>query len=164
MKKGWIWAVFPFAVLGLSMGFHLVFIALAASDPTLAVEEDYYQKGLDWDKHVAQVERNRELGWTLDLAFDRRGLNAAERVGSTGVEVRLADRGGKSIAGAVVHLAPFHHGRPRRLLEAPLDPAGPGVYRVALPMRRTGIWAFRFRVERGRDVFTKEISRHVSLP
>lgn len=163
MKKGWIWAVFPFVVLGLSVGFHLVFIALAATDPTLAVEEDYYRKGLDWDRHVARVEKNRELGWTLAIAFDRRNLNVAERVGSTGIEVRLKDRGGKSIAGALVRLETFHHGRPRRILKATLDPVEPGVYRGALPMRRAGTWAFRFRVERGKDIFTKEFSRHVSL-
>jgi nitrogen fixation protein FixH len=161
MKRGWIWATIPFVVLGLSVIMHGIFLALAASDPSIAVEEDYYRKALDWDRHRAQQARNRALGWTITVEVDSTKLSPVERVNRTGLAARLTDRAGRPVTGATVHLETFHHARSRHVLKATLGEAEPGVYRTALAMRRSGNWEFRFRVERGDKVFTREMSEWV---
>jgi nitrogen fixation protein FixH len=161
MKRGWIWAMIPFVVLGLSMVMHAIFLALAASDPSIAVEEDYYQKALDWDQHRAQKARNKALGWSIAVKVDNSKLNAVDRVNRTGLAARLTDRSGRPVTGAVVRLETFHHARSAHVLKATLNESEPGVYRTALLMRRSGNWELLFRVERGREVFTQEISQHM---
>ena len=39
----------------------LVVVFVATSDPSYAVEEDYYQKAVNWEAEQAQQERNRQL-------------------------------------------------------------------------------------------------------
>jgi len=158
MKRGWIWAMIPFVVLGLSVVMHGIFLALAASDPSIAVEENYYRKALDWDKHRAQQARNKALGWTIAVEVDNTKLSPVERVDRTGLAARLTDRAGRPVTGATVHLETFHHARSMRVFKATLGETEPGVYRTALGLRRSGKWEFRFRVKRGDEVFTREMS------
>ena len=163
MRRGLIWAFFPFGVLGLSIVMHLAFLTLAASDPSIAVEENYYEKALGWDAHRAQQARNKALGWKIHVTVDNTGLRPADPVGRVGLAVRVTDREGVSVSGAAVRLETFHHARAGRVLKAVLTPDEAGVYRTALPLRRSGYHAFRFRVERGTDVFTREIHPYLRV-
>jgi nitrogen fixation protein FixH len=163
MKSGRFWAFMPFGALGLTVVLHAVFLLLAASDPSIAVEEDYYRKALDWDRHRAQEAHNRDLGWQVDVVVNNAVLAPVDRIGRTGLEARLTDRHGSPIDGAVVRLTTFHHARAAQKLEATLTPAGNGAYRTALPLRRGGLWAFRLRVERGDEIFTRELDRHLAV-
>ena len=137
----------------------VVAIYLATSNPSYAVEEDYYRKAVEWDKRRAQDRRNAELGW--QLSFD------AAAPGSAGEHAQLSailsDAGGFPVNGANITVEAFHNALADRILRGQFEPLGDGRYRTSLPMRRSGVWELRFVAERGGDRFTHTEVRHLIL-
>jgi nitrogen fixation protein FixH len=157
MKKGWYWPLILVGLMVLVIGANLGFAWVATSDPSFAVEPDYYGKALAWDEHRAQDRQNERLGWTLELSL------APERSpdGTLALAVTLSDRDGRAIPGARVSLATFHNARASHVLETELREGAEGVYAVSLPMPRPGLWEFRFEAVRGDDRFTQTTVREV---
>lgn len=135
----------------------LVTVFIATSDPSHAVEEDYYQKAIAWDKRRAQERHNRELGWQLDVEV------AAAAGSDPTLVARLADGNGQPLDGARVAAAVFHNARADQILRAELAATGAGAYACPLAMRRSGVWELRFVVDRGGERFTHTVRRHLSL-
>lgn len=137
----------------------LVTVFIATSDPSYAVEEDYYQKALAWDERRAQDRHNRELGWQLDAE-----VAPPPAAGSTStLTVRLADGSGRPLEGARIAVAAFHNARADQILRAEPTVNGAGSYACALAMRRSGVWELRFTVDRGPDRFTHTVRRYLSV-
>ena len=59
------WPVIIVSALAIHAVASLVVVLIAVSDPSRAVETDYYQKALRWDDKKAQDARNLSLGWSL---------------------------------------------------------------------------------------------------
>jgi len=157
VKKGSLWPWIIAGALALHVVASLVVVFVATSNPSYAVEEDYYQKALHWNDKRAQDRTNEELGWILNLT-----VRPAETLGEEPtLEVHLADAGGEPIDGAVVAVETFHNARADDILRAGLDPVGEGVYRTTLPMRHNGRWELRFTVDQGGDHFTHTETRHL---
>jgi hypothetical protein len=60
----------------------------------------------------------------------------------------------------MVAVETFANARRDDILTATVRPAATG-YVTTLPMRRDGLWEFRFTVTRGDDLFTFSDTRHV---
>jgi len=150
MSKGWHWGVFVGGLMAVVIGANLILIYFATSDPSFAVEEDYYQKALDWDDKRSQDRANAELGWTVELEVGR------ERApdGTVQVVARLSDREGQPVGGAGVDLELFHNARAAWIHRAQLREDGSGSYSAALPLRRPGLWEFRLNAVRDERRFT----------
>lgn len=150
MSKGWYWPWLLGGLMTLVLGINLAFVYVATTDPSFAVEENYYRKALDWDRKRDQDRINAELGWTIDLA-----VTPATADGGRRLLARLLDERGVPVEGASVHVEAFHNARAAYVLEADLRPVaqGPG-YSASLPLRRPGLWEFRFDVRRGGQRFT----------
>jgi len=146
------WVLLILGLLGLSLTIQAVGLVLALREEPVVVE-DYYQKGLEWDDHMAQEERNARLGWRLALDLRRDGE------GRQLLEVTVRDRAGAPVEGAAVRVEAFHNARAARVLTAELAPAGSGRYAAPVPIERRGQWRFRFDVERGEDRFTASFER-----
>ena len=157
MKKGALWPWIIAGALALHVVASLVVVFVAASNPSYAVEEDYYQKALHWNDKRAQDRTNEELGWVLDLEVHP----AATPGGEPTLEVRLTDAGGAPVDGAVVAVETFHNAHADDILHASLEASGEGVYRAILPMRHNGRWELRFTADRGQDHFTHAETRHL---
>jgi len=149
-KKGWQWPWIVGGLMAVVVGANLILLYVATSDPSFAVEENYYQKGLDWDSKRAQDRRNAELGWSLELDVAR----TRSPDGTIVVTARLIDDEGRPISDASIHLETFHNARAAYILEGDLEVNGEGSYSVTLPMRRPGLWEFRFEVTRAGHRFT----------
>ena len=155
--KGWYWPYLLGGLLGLVVVINLVFVYIATNDPSFAVEKDYYRKALAWDRTMAQQGANEALGWRLDLAV-------APALGSAAVlAVTLVDRDGAPIDSASVSVEAFHTARAAGILAGTLAETPEHRYETTLPMRRPGLWEFRFRVTRGSDVFTRVLRQDVDL-
>ncbi|MEM6532110.1 MAG: FixH family protein [Myxococcota bacterium] len=144
-KNGGYW---PFLIVGLLGGgviMNLAMVMTAADDPGFAVEEDYYQKAVDWDKSREQVRKNRELGWTVkvDARFDGEQMV---------VEAQVNDRLGRGIADASVELQALHVARANHKITAPMD-HNDGRFHTRIDASRPGSWEFKFAVRRGDDLF-----------
>jgi len=134
----------------------LTMVWVASSNPSYAVEEDYYQKALHWDEKRAQDRHNAELGWLLGFTVEP-GVAG----GSAVLEVTATDALGRPLGGATVSVETFHNARAGDILRARLDTVGEGVYRTILPMRHNGRWELRFTVDRDDDHFTHTETRHL---
>lgn len=150
----------PFVIAG-ALALHvvasLVVVYVATSNPSYAVEEDYYQKALQWDARRAQDRVNADLGWALEA----RARPPMSRGGDPTLEVRLADSAGAPVEDAAVALEAFHNARSDDIIRTRLEAVGGGLYRAAVPMRRNGRWELRFTVERGGEHFTHRETTHL---
>lgn len=156
-RKGGHWPYLIVALLAVSLSANLALLVLAVDDPSFAVEPDYYEKAMAWDARRAQERRNEELGWSLELK-----VGAARSLpGSRRIEVLLLDREGLTIEDATVRLETFHNARAGNILETTLAAEGEGRYAALLPLRRPGLWEFRFVVERGEETYTETLLRDV---
>ena len=97
------------------------------------------------------------------LSAGRLGLRVdpGDARGRKTVTVHLADRAGAPIEGAQVAVEAFHNARASRILSAALSPAGPE-YAAVMPLDRPGLWEFRLRVTRGREVFVATLTHDVT--
>jgi len=152
-KKGWQWPWIIGGLMAVVLGANLILMYVATSDPSFAVEENYYQKGLDWDDKRAQDRTNTDLGWSLQLEVAAR--RSAD--GTTGLTANLIDRDGQPISDATIHLEAFHNARAAAIQKRDLAPRGDGRYSASLLMRRPGLWEFRFEVSRGEQRFTHTV-------
>jgi nitrogen fixation protein FixH len=145
-----VWPGVVIALLCMSVTMVTVTIIAALDDPSFAVEPDYYEQGLRWDDHKAQLEHNRALGWQASVevgepdALQRRPLI-----------VTLVDTDGAAIEGAVVEASCFHHAAAHRV-EALTLVAGdaPGEYRASAGIDREGLWEVTLAVSAHGERFT----------
>ena len=143
-KKGWYW---PWLIVGffvVTVVSNLVVVWIAANDPSFAVEPDYYQKALDWDQKREQDRVNADLGWSIELEVARE----KRPDGTVDVVARLLDAEGVTIPDARISLEAFHNARASYVLEAELREKE-GTYNTTMPLRRPGLWEFRFVASRG---------------
>ena len=144
-----------------ALAFHvissLVVVYVATSDPSYAVEDDYYQKAVAWDEKRAQDRLNQDLGWLLDF-----NVTPPEKPGDQpALELTLHDADGDPLAGATVTVEAFHNTRGDDIVRDALADTGDAVYTASLPMRRNGRWELRFTVDRGAEHFTHTEVRHL---
>jgi hypothetical protein len=139
------------------VGANFALVFLATSDPSFAVEEDYYRKALAWDQKLEQDRRNAELGWELSFEVAP-GLSPD---GTRAIVAGLTDSSGARIENADVRLHAFHNARASLVLEATLVRGKEAGYAASLPIRNPGLWEFRFEAVRGEDRLTHTEVRDV---
>jgi nitrogen fixation protein FixH len=149
MKSGKLWPWGLGLVLAVTVAGNIWMMRVAGSDPSFAIEPDYYRKAVEWDSTVAQSVRNQALGWRLSAM-----LGAPAASGSTVLVATLRDANGEPVTGAAITVEATHNARATEILTAELAPAEAGSYRATLPAARRGIWELRFEVERGAERFT----------
>ena len=76
----------------------------------------------------------------------------------------LTGRDGQALDGAAIDAVAFPHARGNQRTALVLVPVGDGRYEAKLPVKRNGIWEFRFVVRRGPDTFTMTEQRKVEPP
>jgi len=158
MKPGALWPWMIGGALVLHVFVMLGIVFFTASDSSYAVEEDYYQKAIDWDQKRAQDRSNEELGWVLEFEV----TPPQTPVDQPTVEVFLKDALGEPLANATVDLETFHNARSDHIIRTRLDASDEaGLYTVAPAMRHNGLWELRFTVTRGEDTFTFAETRHL---
>ncbi len=143
--------------LALHVVVSLVVVYVATSDPSYAVEENYYQKAVAWDEKRAQDRTNEDLGWLLEFAVEPPALPGKQPT----LEVNLLDAHDEPLTGATVTVEAFHNARGDDIIRGVMTEAGEAVYRASLPMRRNGRWELRFTVDRGGNHFTHTETRHL---
>jgi nitrogen fixation protein FixH len=151
--RPWVWPVGLALALSASAGINIGFMIVANRDASFAVEPDYYRKGLEWDRTMAQEDTNRALGWGVAVAGERASLPGRLRL-----VARLTDRAGRPLDGAAVTVEARHGARAAEPVGGVLRSDGGGRYAAELPLARPGLWELRFDVRRGGDLFTARIS------
>lgn len=154
-----LWPAVIAGALALHVTASLVTVWVATSNPSYAVEEDYYAKALAWDARQDQERHNAELGWRLDFDLDPADSTSSDPL----LVVRLADADGGPLNGAAVTVAAFHNARANEILRSRLAVTGAGEYSSRLTMRRSGLWELRFTVDLAGEHFTRREKRYLNL-
>lgn len=151
MKASITWPLIVVAFLGLSVGANVALIYYASTDPTFAVERDYYQKAIDWDETAAERAASRRLGWSAEL------VAAPSRL-----EVTLRDERGSVIPGAWVEVEAFPYVRGNQVTQGELRERSPGRYELEGSFQPSGMWEIRLRAEVGEDTFVQTFRTEIS--
>jgi len=144
------WPGMVVGLISISLCFAGVTAFVAISDPSFAVEPDYYDKALRWDEHRERAARNSELGWRVAVEV----AGVPDPLGRREVRLTALDAEGRPLVGASASVEMFHHARSSNRLGATLAESAPGVFSGALPIVREGIWEVRFEVRRDGEAFT----------
>lgn len=132
MKNGAWFPFFLIALLLVSVGANGYLMVRATNDPSFAVEPDYYEKAVAWDRLQAERAASEALGWKVTVDARRDELR-----------IRLRDALNRGIDGAEVEVEAFPNARARERIRARLAPKGDGVYVVERPFDRSGVWEYR---------------------
>lgn len=150
MNRGMFWPILITTMLGAHVVAGIVVITVSVSDPSFAVEENYYEKAMDWDQTARQRATNDRLAWRVDLS----PRVHAGRHPTHDVELTLSDATGAPLDGASVRIECFPNIRAseRVTLNAATDANGHAT--VALDPDHFGLWEFRLRITHEDSVFT----------
>lgn len=157
-SRGAVWAWVPALLLG-SMLLGLGVLAyVAIDDPHFALEPNYYDKAVHWDRTQSEARDSAALGLQLTLTQPL----ALSADGSLELELRVTDRERVALSGAVVELEAFPNAYASRVERLRLNETSPGVYRARLGGRATGLWELRFGIATGGRHFYQSLRRDVA--
>lgn len=146
-RQGLLFLALVVGLLLASVGFMGYTLYRATSDPTFAIEPDYYQKALKWDATQAERSQSAALGWDAQVEISR------DTGGKGATLVRLRGPDGAAVAGASVEgvCFPFVRSNDRRTIE--FKEREPGVYVAEIAYPVSGRWEFRLSAVRGDSKF-----------
>lgn len=155
------WAAVIIGLISMNVCIVTVTVVCATRDKSFAIEPDYYKKAVEWDRTARERDRGASLGWGVTLAL------APPPAGSTEPLLRVTLKGPESagslpLDGAQVHIEAFAQARSGERLTVYADGIGRGVYQVAAPVTRPGLWEVRLRIRRGPD--TQALVRTLLVP
>ena len=152
--RGWFWAGVPVVLLAASLVGVGTLASIAARDPGFALEKNYYQQAVHWDRLEAQRLLNERLGYHLSLVLEDAG-------GSLELVVRLHDREGVVLDAAEISVEAFANARAGDRRTLILRAASDGSYRAVLANARSGLWEFRCDVRVAGEHFTRAVRADV---
>lgn len=149
-RRGRIWPWVAGGLLAATVAKYAIVLALIGSNPSLAIEEDYYERAVAWDGERARRAASEELGWSARVAI----APAPDRPGRAELRIELADRGGRPVAGARVTARVFHQARADLAIEGLARAGADGAYRLEVPGARGGNWRVEIEAERSTGIDT----------
>jgi Predicted integral membrane protein linked to a cation pump len=148
MKRGMGWPIGIGTILILFVAANLFVMRLATTDPSFAIEPDYYNKAVAFDSTMAEERRSAALGWSASSI-----IAAGDTRTGPAVTVTLADAKRQPIVDASVTITALFNARANDVLSATLHEHSPGQYGAPLAVRYAGQWEVRVDAVRGTDHF-----------
>ena len=126
---------------------------IAVRDPNFALEPNYYDKALHWDRAQEQAADNRRLAYRIELVP---GI-AVDASGNATLRVRVADASGRAANDATVRAIAFANAFAGERSTLELQRTESGLYSAPLVARHLGLWEFRVIVTQGADHVTSTL-------
>lgn len=158
MKPGWGWPVGITAILAATVIANLLVMRVATSDPSFAIEPEYYRKAVDFDSTLAHENASARLKWTATAMISPMRANQLSQV-----TVTVRDSLNQPVEGAVVSITALYVARANDVLMAALPEIAPGTYRAPLAATHVGQWEVRISVARGTEHFVGSVRTEVTL-
>jgi nitrogen fixation protein FixH len=155
-NSGNVWAWVPVMLLGSLLSGLGVMTYLALDDPHFALESNYYDKAVHWDRARAAARESNATGFSLELA------PLLEASGVTEVSLTLRDRDGKPVQGAAVELEAFPNAYASRVARLSLREVAAGKYTAELRGAVLGLWELRVSATSGTAHFQQVLRRDLS--
>lgn len=155
-----LWAWVPAGLLGSMLAGLGVMTYMATDDPHFALEPNYYDKAVHWDRAQRDQRASEASGLTAELS--------PLHVNSDGraeVRVRLVDREQRAVTGAQIQIEAFPNAYAARVVRMDLREAEPGVYVGSLERPTLGLWELRLQARAGearlRQVLRRDVIKQV---
>ncbi len=157
MKKGsWGWPLGITLLLATFVGSNLFLMHVAGSDPSFAIEPDYYKKAIAFDSTMAEERRSNTLGWHAEARID--AMHATHTV-----IVALTDAQQKPLTGAVVVVHARFNARANDVVADTLTETPAGVYSAPLVASHAGEWEVQIDARRGSAHFMTSVRTDVRI-
>ncbi len=146
-SNGRFWPWFVVALLVATAAGQAIMLYAATSDPTFAVEPDYYRKAVAWDSAMARERASAATGWSATAEFD------ALPDGRATLRVRLVDSTGSAVPHAdvlAIRAILIHNLDGARHTAVALEHDPRAGYTAVIDRARRGLWEIRLDV-RGRS-------------
>jgi len=131
---------------------YAIVLSLMGGDPSIAIEEDYYERAVAWDDERAARAASDALGWTAAIEIGP----APGLPGRGEARIALTDRRGEPVDGARLSARIFHQARAAEATEAVSAAATAGLHRLEVPGARAGYWRVEIEARRGGGRFIEE--------
>jgi len=141
-SRGYQWPLLVVALLVAQVALGATAAYLSVRDPAHTVTPGYHAKALAWEDQAKRQAASDHLGWRAGAEFRNGHL-----------QLRLVDRDGLPVRGAIVDVALFHHARGKDVVKLNLLPTAADVYTAPFHADRAGLWEIRVTAMRGRDQF-----------
>ena len=151
--KGSFWVWVPVALLAASTLGVGSLAMIAVRDPNFALEPNYYDRALHWDRTQAQAADNQRLAYRIELVP---GI-AADALGNATLRVRVSDANGRDAKDATVRATAFANAYAAEQTALDFQRMEPGMYAARLTARHLGLWEFRLVVTQGSDRVTRTL-------
>jgi nitrogen fixation protein FixH len=148
--SGLFWALVPVILLVASVTGLGTMASIAVRDPGFALEKNYYERAVHWDREQADRAASSRLGYRIALTVEP-GAGAPELV------VRIVDRQGAAIRRAFVSAEAFANARAGERRSVAFTEQADGTYRAALERPRPGLWELRLSALDGDARFTETV-------
>ena len=149
------WPIGVVVVLGVTIAANIYVAFRANDDPSVSIENDYYQKAVRFDADQALRRRSERLGWHFALAA------ASTAAGQETLTASLVDSTGAPVRGAVVRFTARAVARGNDVVSGAAREVG-DLYVATLPMSRRGLWDVGVEIVRGGDRFVT--TQRLDLP
>ncbi len=147
-RSGRFWPWFVVLLLVGTAGAQGIMLYAATHDRAYAIEPDYYRKAVAWDSAMSRARDNATLAWTARAEFVRTAA------GDAALHITLQDSLGAPVRGAGVRVVALHNLEAARPTSASLAETADGVYVVAFPNPRIGLWELRIDAHAAGERFT----------
>jgi hypothetical protein len=150
LRRWSFWALVPVALLAASTSGLLVMASIAKDDPGFALESNYYERAVRWDRQQLQSAENARLGYRVEL-------EAVATRDAIELHATPFDRAGARLEGCVLAVDAFANARAADVRHLTLQRGADGTHRASLGAARPGLWEFRFNVLRNGERFTQTV-------
>ena len=147
--RSWTWPAIVIGILTVTVVGNFWVMRIAKSDPSFAIEENYYQRAVNFDAQRGVELRSDRLGWTLELS-----AGPASPMGST-LLATLRDSTGALVDSANVMVRLTRVARSQTTIPVPLAPVQGG-YSATVPFDAAGLWDVELEARRDGARFVAE--------
>jgi nitrogen fixation protein FixH len=156
------WPLYLGGLLGMAIAAYAVLIYVATRPDAPRPIPRYYEASQRWDVDEAVAEASRQLGWSVTYEIPTGVPHVAGM--PRPVDVRVADREGRGVAGLSGRLLAVRPADQRSSQSAPLVelPQEPGRYRALAVVDPPGTWELRLDTQQGAVRFVHSARVHVA--
>jgi nitrogen fixation protein FixH len=155
-SSGTLWAWVPALLLGSMLAGLGTLTYIAVDDPHFALEPNYYDKAVHWDRQREGLRRSAESGLRAELS------PLVEHKGVAAIELELRDRAGLPVSGVTVLLEAFPNAYATRIERLTLREVSPGKYTGELRGALPGLWELRVSATSATVQFLQVLRRDVT--
>jgi nitrogen fixation protein FixH len=135
-----------FAFFGVIFAVNIFYIYIAGQSWRGVVTEKSYQKGVEYNKTIAMVKKQKEMGWKVKMRFKNLGNNSGV------LEVVITDKKRKAIKDANIRVYLIRPTQDGFDFDVPMI-FSDGKYQARISAPLKGQWNFNLEIMRGYDVF-----------